>query len=340
VSALAWVVGVGARAPGGLDARQVALSTRAGRLQPRSTSVVDRSGARIGVWRCRAIADAVVGQDRLLALAAPALREALRDAGLAGARVSLVVSASDGALGGAPHDHPAFLTALARAADATVDLASSQVLRSGHAGFAAALDIAASQVARTGAAPVVALGVDSYFDPALLAALDESRRLLGGHASDGILPAEGAAAAVLVAPRTKGARCLASLRAVAVEHEPAATEDDAHVGEAMTEVCERLLASAPDGPVPWLVHDVTCERHRVKEWSFVSHRHRTRLDPTATRLLHFYDEMGDLGGATGALALAHVVWAFRMRFAPATVAMILTHSDGPTRGGMVVEDGS
>lgn len=166
----------------------------------------------------------------------------------------------------------------------------------GHAGFAAALARALAVVAARASRFVG--GVDSHHDPAVLDALDEDRRLHAEGAWDGFIPSEAAAFVLVGSVRGGDLPSRARVAAVATGMEPDPLPEDATPGEAATEVV-RAVATALPSPVPWVLPDVNGERHRVKEWMFVRIRNRERIVDGRTVETRLYEELGDVGAASG-----------------------------------------
>jgi 3-oxoacyl-[acyl-carrier-protein] synthase-1 len=116
-------------------------------------------------------------------------------------------------------------------------------------------------------------------------------------------------------------------------------DDDAEeppIGEAATELV-RAVTATMRMPIPWALPDVNGENHRVKEWTFARIRNRERFDDDRTVETRLYDELGDVGAASGAVHAAYVCQAFRLGFAPGPQALITVASDGPTRGAFALE---
>lgn len=342
------IIGVGMCTPLGLDARQSALSIRAHKLSPGRTSYRDRRGFTIGDCRAKRLGDGCVGRARKLELAAPALAEAVR--GLAGPAgpMPLFVSLPPLRSGDEEPLGPGFLEELAGRAGVPIALEQSEPFALGHAGFAAALARALAHVAgqpppAAGArAPAeraprrfaIVGGLDSYHDPAVLAAVDEERRLHGGGAWNGFIPSE-AAAFLVVAPGGTGpayARVLAVMTAMERDDDA----DEPPIGEATTELV-RAVSATMKMPIPWALPDVNGERHRIKEWTFTRMRNRERFDDDRTVETRLYDELGDVGAASGAVHAAYACQAFRLGFAPGPQALVTVASDGPTRGAFALE---
>src|SRR4051794_34899728 len=117
------------------------MCARARKLLPCPTSFVDKRGVSVGLCLAGGLAEDLGGVPRLLALARPALREAVQGARLA--NLPLVLALPEA---GRPDDDPryesGFIATLAAEAQAPIDVARSKVVRAGHAGGALALEAA------------------------------------------------------------------------------------------------------------------------------------------------------------------------------------------------------
>src|SRR5262245_56569939 len=71
------IASAGARAPMGMNCLQVAMGARARVLQPRACGLFDKRRHRIATCRVGGIREDVHGFERMLALAIPALEEAV-----------------------------------------------------------------------------------------------------------------------------------------------------------------------------------------------------------------------------------------------------------------------
>ncbi|MEP7120931.1 MAG: hypothetical protein ABJE95_08485 [Byssovorax sp.] len=333
------ILGLGARSPLGLNALQVAMNGRAQRLEPRSSDFQDRKGYLIGAARAECLDDSVVGWERFAALGAPALREA---ASGQTARFPLIVALPDRAR---PDQTSRFddelLSELAQRSGAAIDLAASISVRADNAGFALALEEAALRLA-AGAPGVLVGGLDSYFDPAVLAYLDDQRRLHSEHADSGFVPSEGAAFfwmgradARIEGDPARAARPIAVISRLETGREEAVVTGEPILGAAMTELARRALAGAGRS-VSWVVTDVNGERHRVREHAAVEMR---LIDDLGIDHRHdrFPAMLGEVGAATGALHLAVVTTLFRVGAAPARSALLLNYSEGAERAAILVE---
>ena len=347
-SPLALIRGVGAMGPLGLDALQVTLCARAAKLEPRPTAFLDRRKYPIGTARALTLPDALQGFERLVALAAPAAREAASTSRTSRPRAP---AAQDFAAPPPPlivaapppgrADDDARLAqglpeAIATRAEIRLDLARSEVIRTGQAGFAAALERAVTLLRERAATSVLVGGVDSHHHPDVLAALDGDYRLHAPDVSDGLLPSEGAAF-LLLEPETGASSdaSLARLRAARTSREETLATGASTDAEATTRLLRSTLLAAGAPAVPWLLTDVNGERHRVREWTMVQIRSHDLL--ASTRIEHWVEQLGDAGAATGALLAVLACMAWKTGFAPADTALLALHGDTPERGVVLLE---
>jgi len=339
------VISVGARGPLGLSSLQLALSLRAAKLEPRSLNLLDRRGREIGACITGGLPGSLYGYWRMVALAAPAVREAARGAGLYRSgngtdtpALPLVLCLPEP---GRPDDDPRFESelpaTLAEASGVALDAEHAHIIRCGHSGGAFALQ-AARKLLDGGASHVVVGGVDTYYHPAVLEWLDAEYRLHALDAEDGIIPSEGAAFAVLSKTGDKAepaagnhAAVRAKLSVVATGREETIGTDEPNIGAAVTELMADLQSST--GGVQWVLSDVNGERHRVREWSMLA----LRLLDYDVRHDRFAGQLGDIGAAFGPTLLAVACQLWRRGVAPAPRVAIALHSDGAERGVFALE---
>ena len=333
---MGWVVSTGACGPLGLNSLQVAMNARAGLAFARPSPFRDRRGGTVGLGMMGGLGEDRHGYDRMLGLAAPALREALGS----GSRpdLPLVVAVPER---GRPDDDPRFdgalITDLARAAGVSLELGRSAIVRAGHAGGALALDQARGLLA-AGAPGVVVGGVDSYHHPEVVRWLDEGYRLHASGAEDGFIPGEGAAFCVLHGePRAapSAAAPLARLSHVGYGAEGSVTSGEPNLAQAMTTMLRALKESS--GPIEWAISDVNGERHRLREWSMLVFRELFAEEVADQRMPSL---IGDVGAATAASCLAYACVLWRVGAAPASRCAIALHSEGSERGVVGLEAAS
>ena len=330
---IADVIGLGARGPVGLSSLQVAAFVRARKFESRGIAQKNRHGHEIGIGLTGGLGEHLAGFGRLLGLAAPALSEAVDDAGLSGGSEGLpvVVCLSEP---GRPDDDvrygDAFTDALGERTGIVLDRVRSRVMRRGHAGLAGAV-LYAKQVLDGGAPAVVVGGVDSYYHAGVLRWLDGQFRLHGLDAEDGFIPSEAAAFLVLARGGRPNGRSYGRVLAAEVADEPGArSEDLPNIGEAMTGLVSRALALT--GPVPWVITDENSEDHRQAEWEKVS----LRLLHGVERTTWVWDT-GEVGAASGPLFSVVMLKLAELGCAVASKALVALHADGGERGVLVLE---
>ncbi len=333
------IVAVGARATLGQSALQLAMCARARKLVPSTTLVRDKRGHLIGACPAWGLPRDLQGYERLLALAAPALREA---GGELHGKVPLLLALP---APGRPDDDPRIDTQLvadlAEQSGVSLDVERSALFRTGQAGFAAALGEGLRRI-RSGEARVLLVGgADSYLHPEVLGWLDQECRLHAPGAEDGFIPGEGAAFALLCrepadaqSPGKAAPQPFARLLDVELGREETELSGEPNLGAAMTGVLARLCAALPEGGIDWLMSDVNGERHRLREWTMLSLRGSLRPEATHSRLV---DDLGDLGAALGPVLLAVAAHAFRGGHAPAHAVAITLQSEGVERGAFLLE---
>lgn len=350
VTARAAVVGVGARTHNGLTALQVAMSCRAGLMDPVASHIVDRHGEPIATCRLMTLGDRLQGLERLEAMAAPALQEALAPyaEAVAEGRAQasplplLVAMPEETRADVAGQRHQPFVEGLCRRVSLPLDTRESGAIWGGrHAGIETFLR--ALHLLKEGARAVVVGGVDSYFHPDVLEALDEARRLHGLETENGFIPGEGAGFVVLAREdATAGIRPFGHLLSAASTEEPhpwhplASPEAEPCLGVGMTRAVE-LASRASDVPIGWIVSDVNNERHRVDEWTFAWLRNARVFDDEATHSQPTL-ETGELGAASAAVLMAIACSHWRSRSAAASNALIAIHAEGPGRGALMVTE--
>lgn len=337
------VIGVGARSPLGLTALSVAMTARAHKLDVWLTRFVDRWNRTVGASRARFLPEDLHGFERLVALGAPALREAA--AGLTGPLPLYLAVSEPGRPDDDPRMGPELLAELARASGVAIDLERSLVVRSGHAGGGMALDLALHRMRDTAAenrpAAVIVGGLDSYYDGRVLKWLDEDRRLHSSSASDGLFPGEGAAFVVVCASAEEAAQRsqappLATILYTGSTREETIGTEEPNVALALTRAVRSAAEGVRTGRIAWALTDVNGERHRIDEWDRVMIRCNDVLGEEVRHDM-LPRMLADIGAATGPMALALCAMWFRAGAAREPRALVSLCSEGPERSVFVVE---
>ncbi|MCX4241754.1 hypothetical protein [Paraliomyxa miuraensis] len=367
------ILRMGLFCPVGLDAEQASASLWAGVPRKVETSIMDKRLEPIVMGHfpidvlpplVEPLEDPKLGltalQRRLLRLAGPALQEVLdvdvvEDAvpGEREPRFSskvlphglaplppLLVAGPQPSPGRAEILTGRMLGQLALQAGVPVDLGTSRVFPTGHAGFFEALRHAQTQVigARRAELAVVG-GVDSYLDLYRLARLDQEDRLLTFGVQDAFTPGE-AAAFVLVASynacQRYGLKALAWIDAVGVGREPGHRySEQPYLGEGLAEAFGHAFRelAGPAQPVRLVMAGLTGESLHAKEWGVAQLRNRKRFaDPL--RIEHSAEYTGDAGAGLAPMMLVAAVLGMRQGTVEGP-ALVWASSEQEQRGALI-----
>lgn len=301
---------VGARSGLGLSARQIALGLRAGCRPSVTTSAADAT------WRIAPTPELppeVPFEARLSAMLRGAMAEAYSFAPQPDLPLLLALPSNTAAI---PFDGGRVLTALSH--DAPIDLARSSILLGGYEAFAAALKKASELLEVETALQGVWVGAaDSWLDPLRL------RQLLAEHR---------------IAPTTRRAdprrgqllpgEAGVVLRLGRVANDPAglALIREVHLGSSSAEYnAESALAliRSKAQSKRWLITEQNGEAVRSRAWTQALRKQQREGTEYELEEEPPFVQHGDVGAASGALAVALVCVAFEGDFAPAAEAAIV-----------------
>jgi 3-oxoacyl-[acyl-carrier-protein] synthase I len=336
-----YISGGGAVTPGGLDLRQTIAAIRAGLsafeeeflVEPfATTQLMARVPTHYHLRRTQGA--------WLLNLAARSLAEALQGSKATPEESAVLISTPEGF-----RKHPAFddialadfLPALRRQLGVNFHPAS-RVIDGGAAANVGLLARAADILESQGARQILLGGVDSFLNDKDLARLRDAQRLAGEQNAQGLIPGEAAAFVRLtVAPEIDGA-VVPAIRGLGV-----AQEQDNVLSERTSQGRAMLAAlrSASSSPAPgepdisFVVSNSNGERFSGLEQLIARSRfYQTRREMLAT----CYPAMtvGDVGAASGALALLVASDSLAKDYAPGPVAMCEVASENGMRAAATV----
>jgi len=320
------VLRVGAKTPVGPTSLATATASRVPIFEPRPTSTRDRHGIPIGAARCRGIPDDVTGFDRFVQLGAPALREAAFGV-VRPVPLVLAIPAAARADQSARFDKE-LCDALAAKSGVPIDLAKSQIVRGENSAFAAAVEVATSVLATQ--AHVLVGAIDTYVHPELLRSLDEDARLHSPAQEGGFLPSEAAAFALVGDTRGMPPALGSLLAAARATERSVATGSDMAVDA--TALVRRLVREAGLPSDAWCITDQNPEFCRARTLRFLLPRLDDELGEAHFEAIP--DWCGDVGTATGALALAVACKRWATGSAPRKKLLVWLQDDGPGRGAV------
>lgn len=341
------IVGVGARTHAGLTPLQVTLAARAGKMRSHESHMIDKRGEPMAMCRAPWIADNVFGWDRYVALASSSLAMAAHP-WLASQRLRTQTPAPIPMVLATPprsredYDPRVAKDLLGKLADDSgvpIDLAKSTIVPQCRGGGVAAYAQALTLLAQSEA--VIVGGVDSYFHPDVLEALDTGFRLHSLDAENGFIPGEAAAFTVLARRGSVSGMHLygqilgASVRA---EPRPYGNEEPCHALGMTAAIKEAVHAvGVTSRRVPWALTDVANERHRVDEWQLAFGRCFRVFTPDVVHDQPLL-KTGDVGAASAALLLVMACVRWQIGAAVGDAVLIGTHSDASERGALLASE--
>jgi 3-oxoacyl-[acyl-carrier-protein] synthase-1 len=347
------VTGVGLVTPVDPDAAASVLALNAGlpglaeldEFPPQAYWDADAVGVEAVGGSAREVAGGHLGTERLVRLAAPALTQALEQAGLspAGAPLPLWQTLPSSARPGRDDRlETLFPGRLERRCGIPPRrLNCKLILDKGHASGIALLTQAA-QALKTGAAAQALIGsVDSLVEPPTLLWLEERGRLKASARIDGLMPGEAAGYLVLEKPEQasrRGKQPMALVSNWALTEEPATIWSKRPcTGQGLAEAIGKTIA--PLGPraaeIGLVVCDLNGERYRAVEWSYADIKTLAPLGQEP-RLWHPADCIGDTGCASGLVSLVCAILALQLALAGTKRALVWSSADEGARGSVLV----
>lgn len=345
------VTGLAARTPVGLNAEQTCASIRAGiaRFAEHAyydTIAPDREWDEPEPLLCAPVPDVdpfLDRQERLEALIRPLLGRMLgamklRRADLPRLGVLLALPENDEPLADW-NLRQEFLPHLLRTAGlGTVGVLAAN--QEGHTGVFSLLRTAGKLLAGGQVDHCLVGGVDSYLLEDRLEWRDEAWRLRSRRAVDGFIPGEACVMLRVEALERAGKRGAPIAAVLGPLGE--GKEEDAYHGErsssgrGLIAALEGALGGRHEAMPPWVICDLNGESYRHAEWAMLQTRMPAALSRVA-RTLRPAESTGDVGAASGALAIACACQAFARGWAPASEAMLWTAADDGRRAALRIE---
>ncbi len=346
MSASVHIWGYGARTPLGMAAQPSAAACRAGIAAIRAHPFfVDASGESLRGAFDPLLDPALVGPQRLLALAETALREGCEPlvgvTGVGGS-VPLFLALPEPRPGFGADEVQALRAGLAQLRQLPLPLGEIAATAQGHAAGFAMLALACDRIRRGEIALALVGGVDSYFCPETIEWLDSNRQIVSARARSAFVPGEGAGFCLLagdVLTQRRGAASMGRLRCVALAREQHLIKtNDLCLGVGLTAVVDDAMSrlANEERRVQSIFCDINGERYRAEEWSYVCLRLPQYFDdPTAYRSPA--DSWGDMGAASAPLFAMLASQAALRGYAAGARSLLWASSEGGLRGAAVLE---
>jgi 3-oxoacyl-[acyl-carrier-protein] synthase I len=338
------IVAHGARTPVGLSAESAAAAVRAGIVRVREHPfMIDGAGDPLVAAYDGRLEPALLGWERLVALATSALREAASKIGpnLGGLRLSTIVAMPEPRPGMPESDLANTVHRIEKDVGAAGVGGRFEGAPGGHAGVAHGLKAASERLLRRECDLVAVGGVDTYLAVDTLAWLEKSRRLARSGVRSGFHPGEGAAFLILATGETArrlGFRPLARIRGVSTCIETRALGKGQEVqGQGLSAAIAGAASDLdlPGERVDAVLCDINGERYRNDEWGV-----------TVLRIQHFLrgpayqcpaECWGDVGAASMALGCVLAAQGWARQYARGPRALVWAGSDTGLRGATVLE---
>lgn len=334
------VVGVGAATSIGMTAPATAAAVRAGITGfGDHPFMFDRAGEPFVVASAPYVDIHVVGEDRFIALALPAAREALKPvSGLLRTRVPIPT------IVGLPESRPGLPGKLASALaaklpEATTNgcrIAQPTTLLNGHSAGLMAIE-SACRVIRGGETEFCLVGgVDSYMDPDTLDWVEDCEQLHNLDNAWGFIPGE-AAGFCMLCSEAAAARyelsVLGRLLGVAAAQEVNLIKTETIcIGKGLTKAVHGVLQSlaSADTLIDNTICDLNGEAYRGDEFGFMLARTSERFVDTSNFTAPA-DCWGDVGAASGPLFVLLAGAAAMKGYANGPLTLLWTSSEGGER---------
>lgn len=333
------VIGCGGRTPLGFDREASAAAVRAG--IPAAADhpyMIDRFGEPMRVARDHGIDPLLTGAGRLVELAVPAARDALRPLA---ARADLppaylVVCTGEPRPGQSDSFVPTLVEALR--ADLGRRIGTVAHLARGHAGGLLGLGVAVQAIREGRTQLALVGGIDSYLQPETLEWLDDQEQLHSEHNLWGFCPGE-AAGFVLIADedlaRSHGITPLLELAGAGYGRETKLIKtQDICLGEGLSDAFRATVAPGTP-PVDRILCDMNGERYRGAEYGFAAIKN-PGLFRNAAQFETPADCWGDIGAASGPLFVALAAEAEARQYSRGPQTLIWASSEQGLRAAALL----
>lgn len=337
-------VGTGACTPLGLSAPTSAAAVRAGIAAfSKHLFMVDKAGEPMIAARAPYLADDIVGAERFLQLAIPAVRDALTSLTLltrATQSISVVI--------GLPTRRPGLSETIGTRLAANLEgvikeycrISEIDAIYSGHSAGLMAIEVGCRKIQDGSRDFCLVGGVDSYLDPETLVWLDERDQLRSGSNRWGFVPGEAAGFCLLTSKEASERYGLADLvRVVGVatgREENVIKTETVCIGRGLSEVVQRVLCALPPKiKIDQMICDMNGEAYRADEFGFTMARTSERF-VDAVNFLAPADCWGDVGAASGPLFLSLVSEAGLKGYSKGPHTLVWTSSESGERSAALI----
>lgn len=318
-----------------------AASVRAGIVRfEEHPYLIDKMGAPMVTSMASYLPDTCEGLNRYVALATPAMEEAL-----APLRAQPSISSRFPLLLGLPPRRPGlpqgFAEQLGKRLARAEFFTRVEQIETGHAAGLTALHQAIQLLSAEVCEFCLVGGVESYLVPETLEWLDSCSQLKSEANRWGFIPGEGAGFCLLASSAALSRyrlEPLAFVRAVGTATEANRIKTDTVCrGEGLTRAMRGALEGlAPEARLQQIICDMNGERYRADEYAFAALRLGTHLiDPSEAWAPA--RSWGDVGAASGPLFIVLAIASSLRRYSPGPLCLVWAGSEGGERGAGLLE---
>ncbi|MBW2737515.1 MAG: beta-ketoacyl synthase [Deltaproteobacteria bacterium] len=333
------IVGVGALTSIGLNAPAIAASARAGIAYfNEHPYMIDREGEPYILAMVPTLDTGIMGVDRYIRLALPAMKEALTPLAELGEGAGHVQAKI-----GVPEDRPGFPRDLqAKLSDEVKKLSTesylmseTEIIAKGHSAGLMALQAGSKEIIKRTCEFCLIGGVDSYIDPDTLDWIEDNEQLHIPSNAWGFIPGE-AAAFCLICSRNTAHKYNLPIRAQLVAISTALEKNKIKtktvcIGEGLTQAVRNTLEALPkEFRIDYTVCDQNGEAYRADEFGFMLARlSEYFIDPSD--FMAPADCWGDVGAASGPLFINLIACAAEKSYSRGPYTLLWTSSEGGER---------
>lgn len=338
-----FIVSTGMVCPVGLSAAAACAAMRAGIAKFDELPYRDNQGQRIVGASVPGLAPTLRRDQRLLEMLTLALSDCLGEQlSIATSRIPLLVGlAEEGRPGGGAALAETVLKQIQVKLNLKFHPEYSRVLPKGHTAGFEALHIVRELLQDSDVPACLVCGVDSHINASSLLWLDQHWRLKTAANQHGLIPGEGAAAAML--QRAPAVGTAAEIIGLGFGKEKThVISEEPLLGLGLAKAAQTALGEAKLGfhDLDWRISDVSGEQYGFKELALVEGRLARVVRKIPQPVWHCADSIGDSGAAAGIAQLIVADRAFRKGYAPGKNAIGLTSSVPGDRAAAIIRRGN
>jgi 3-oxoacyl-[acyl-carrier-protein] synthase-1 len=338
------IVGVGALTSVGLNAPATVASARAGIAYfNEHPYMIDREGEPYILAMVPTLDTGIMGVDRYIRLALPAMKEALTPLAELGEGAGHVQAKI-----GVPEDRPGFpRDLLAKLSDEVKKLSTesylmseTEIIAKGHSAGLMAFESASQEIIKRTCEFCLIGGVDSYIDPDTLDWLEDNEQVHMPVNAWGFIPGEAASFCLLCSQDTVDKYNLpVKARLIAIStalEENRIKTQTVCIGQGLTQAVRNCLKGLPpDCLIDYTICDQNGAAYRADEFGFMLARlSEYFVDPSD--FLAPADCWGDVGAASGPLYINLIACAAEKGYSMGHHTLVCTGSEGGERSATLV----